>query len=100
MLVSAGSVAKAEAPDLKNISYTYVSLEYEVANTHQGSEGWTLGFCFEVAEPFHVFGGYSFTDIDLGEIAPGIEGDADREGYLIGGGVKHRIAEGVTSQLR
>ncbi len=111
VLASAIQIAKAEEPELEEVSptqkvpayytevsYTYVSLEYEVSNTHQGSEGLTLGFSFEVAEPFHVFGGYQGTTIDLGDVAPGVKGE--RRGYLLGGGVKQRIGEGMTLQYR
>ncbi len=38
---TAGQVAEAEALEPEEISYTYVSLEYEVSNTHEGSEGLT-----------------------------------------------------------
>lgn len=95
---TARQVAEAQEPEPEEISYTYVSLEYEVSNTHEGSEGLTLGFSFEVAEPFHIFGGYQVTTIDLGDVAPGVEGD--RGGYLIGGGIKQRIGERVTAQYR
>ena len=95
---TAGQVAEAEALEPEEISYTYVSLEYEVSNTHEGSEGLTLGFSFQIAEPFHIFGGYQSTLIDLGDVAPGVEGD--RGGYLIGAGVKQRIGERVTAQYR
>lgn len=86
-LAVTGQVAKATESEPEEVSYTYVSLEYEVSNAHLGSEGWTLGFCFEVANPFHVFGGGQLTDIDLGDVAPGVEGY--REGYLVGGGISN-----------
>ena len=92
MLAGAGQAAEQKADE---ISYTYVSLEYELSNIQQGSEGVTLGFSFEIAEPFHVFGGLQDTDIDLGGGATG-----DRQGYLIGGGVKQRIGDGMTAQFR
>lgn len=93
-----GQEARAEEPEPKEISYTYVSLEYEVSNTHHGSEGLTLGFSFEVKDPFHIFGGYQVTTIDLGDVGPGVEGD--RKGYLLGGGVKRQIGEGISAQFR
>ncbi|MCY3933162.1 MAG: hypothetical protein OXH70_15760 [Acidobacteria bacterium] len=96
--VAAGQSANAEESEPEGVSYTYLSLEYEASNTHHGSDGLTLGFCFEIAEPFHLFGGYQVTTIDLGDVAPFVEGD--RKGYLVGAGVKQRIGKRMTAQYR
>ncbi len=62
----------------------HISLVWEHSNIQQGSEGLTLGFSCELADPFHVFGGLQGTDIDLGQTAEG-----DRKGNLIGGGFRY-----------
>lgn len=94
LMASASSGAGQET---EQISYTYVSLEYEYSNVHDGSEGLTYGFSFEVADPIHIFGGWQESDLDVDKEA-GIK--ADREGYLIGAGIKQDIAEGMTMQYR
>ncbi len=102
-LAGAGQAAWA---DTDEISYTYVSLEYEYSNVYDGSHGVTFGFCFEVADPFHVFGGWQEADLDIfqGPI-PDIGGlmgrvEADRQNYLVGVGYKQRIGKGKTMQYR
>ena len=94
VLSSAGWAGEANAEE---VSYTYVSLEYEYSNVHDGSDGLTYGFSFEIADPIHIFGGWQESDLDVDEEA-GIK--ADREGYLIGAGIKQDIAEGMTMQYR
>lgn len=92
MLISAttATVAQEQGQATEEISYTYVSLEYERSNIRDGSEGLTLGFSFEVADPIHIFGGWQETDIDISK-SIGLKGD--RQGYLIGAGIKQDIAK-------
>ena len=96
LVVTGGvGVGQAVASEADEISYTYVTLEYEYSNVYNGSRGLTEGFSFEVADPIHIFGGIQQTALDIGL---GVNGD--RNGYLIGAGIKQRIGRGKTMQYR
>ena len=76
-------------------SYTYLSLEWEHSNVHEGSRSLTPGWSIEFADPIHFFGGVQWASLD---VAPGVE--ADRLAYLLGVGYKLRVGEGKTMQFR
>lgn len=81
------------------MSYTYLSLEWEHSNVYEGSRSLTYGFSFEVAEPFHIFGGWQEAELDFGS-QDGVTPEVNREGYLVGLGVKKRVGKGKTVQFR
>lgn len=91
-MIGAGQAIASETDE---ISYTYVSLEWEYSNVYDGSRGLTEGFSFEIADPIHIFGGFQQTALD---VAPYVEGY--RKGYLIGAGIKQRIGTGMSMQYR
>lgn len=66
---------------------------------YEGSRSLTYGFSFEVAEPFHIFGGWQEAELDVGS-QDGVTPEVEREGYLVGLGVKKRVGKGKTIQLR
>lgn len=95
LLLSTGVSAEI---DLTKPSYNYVSLEYEVADDHDGSNAVTYGFCFEPVKDhdwLHIFGGWQEGNLDL---SMGVR--AKREGYLVGGGFKHYLNERSTVHAR
>ena len=88
--------------ETSEVSYTYLSLEWEHSNVYEGSRSLTYGFSFEVADPIHIFGGWQNAKLDIGIPIPGGMDivEADREGYLVGLGVKQGVGKGKTIQLR
>ena len=98
-----GGGRQADAAEPHEQSYTYLSLEWEHSNVHEGSRSLTYGFCFEFADPFHIFGGWQEGELDLGSLS--LDGmtvtpEASREAYLVGLGIKQRVGKGKMIQFR
>ena len=99
LAIGGGQASAAEPGEPAEPSYTYLSLEWEHSNVYEGSRSLTYGFCFEVADPFHLFGGWQEAELDLGS-QDGVSPDVSREAWLVGLGIKQRVGKGKTVQFR